>query len=74
MTDISATPTKHRSPTRRSAEFIFYFSLIFVLAIPFTTVAWAVDVFRRHTLFLHGPLARAWAEADRTTPLIFSVH
>ncbi|MDA9944972.1 cytochrome PufQ [Paracoccaceae bacterium] len=27
---------------------------------------------RKQTLMLHGPLARAWAEADRITPLIFS--
>jgi hypothetical protein len=51
---------------------MIYFSLIFVLAIPFATAAWVLDVIRKQTLMLHGPLARAWAEADRITPLIFS--
>jgi hypothetical protein len=53
-------------------EFTVYFSIIFVLAIPFATVFWVLDVIRKQTLMLHGPLARAWAEADRVTPLIFS--
>jgi hypothetical protein len=53
-------------------EFTIYFSIIFVLAIPFATVFWVLDIIRKQTLMLHGPLARAWAEADRVTPLIFS--
>ena len=43
-----------------------------MLAIPFATVSWIVDVFRKKSIFLDGPLARARAEADRTTPVIFS--
>jgi hypothetical protein len=58
---------------RRGAEFYLYFTLIFVLALPFSTGSWVLDVITRRTLNLHGPLARAWAEADRITPLIFSV-
>jgi hypothetical protein len=54
-------------------EYILYFSLIFVLAIPFATVFWVLDVIRKQTLMLNGPLARAWAEANRVTPLIFSL-
>jgi hypothetical protein len=40
------------------------------LALPFCS-ATGSDVIRRRTLNLRGPLARAWAEADRITPLIF---
>ena len=72
MTGITSNVPKARSTTRRSSEFMIYFSLIFVLAIPFATAAWVLDVIRKQTLMLHGPLARAWAEADRITPLIFS--
>jgi len=71
MTDFTSdTPKRHSA--RRGAEFHLYFGIIFVLAIPFATVSWIADVFQRQTLNLHGPLARAWAEADRITPLIFS--
>jgi hypothetical protein len=54
-------------------EFIVYFTAIFLLALPGAWVAWVRDIFRRRTLNLLGPAARAWAEADRITPLIFSV-
>ncbi|PKP85668.1 MAG: protein pufQ [Alphaproteobacteria bacterium HGW-Alphaproteobacteria-2] len=72
MADFTSDGPRARPHTRRSAEFMFYFGLIFVMAIPFATVGWLIDVVRRQTLLLHGPLARAWAEADRITPLIFS--
>ena len=72
MDAVTAPRTKHRKSTRRSAEFIFYFSVIFLAAIPFGFVAWAADIVRHRTLLLSGPLARAWAEADQVTPLIFS--
>ena len=66
----SPKPTQGRR--RRSAEFVIYFTLLFVLAIPFVTAAWVVDIIRAGTLNLPGPLARAWLEADRITPIIFS--
>lgn len=74
MTDLTSDPPRMRSPQarRRSVEFKVYFTLIFMLALPFATVRWLRDVARQGTLDLRGPLARAWAEADRTTPLIFS--
>ena len=73
MTDVASNTPKTRVQSRRSLEYILYFSLIFVLAIPFATVFWVLDVIRKQTLMLRGPLARAWAEADRVTPLIFSL-
>ena len=73
MTDFTSDgPRAHKAHAKRGAEFTVYFSIIFVLAIPFAAVGWALDVFQKQTLMLHGPLARAWAEADRITPLIFS--
>ena len=72
MTDISSNAPHRARSTKRGTEFLLYFSLIFVLAIPFATAFWLLEVFQKQTLNLHGPLARAWAEADRITPLIFS--
>ena len=62
-----------RQRGRHKWEFNFYFTLIFLFALPFATVDWLVDIKQRRTLNLRGPLARAWAEADRITPVIFSV-
>ncbi|MBV2359384.1 protein pufQ [Thalassococcus sp. CAU 1522] len=70
MTDF--TSNAPRRTAKRGTEYHVYFALLFILAIPFATVFWLADVFQKQTLFLHGPLARAWAEADRITPLIFS--
>ena len=72
MTDVSQSTRKFRAKPRRSFEFILYFSIIFVLAIPFSTVIWIADVFRKKSVFVDGPIARSRAEADRITPVIFS--
>lgn len=74
MTNYASIPSQRRSAgRRRTAEFMLYFALIFLFAFPFACFGWGRDVVRFRTLNLPGPLARAWAEADRTTPLIFSV-
>jgi len=74
MTDLTSSSSRRPSAgRRRTAEFYLYFAMIFLLALPFETVRWLRDINRLRTLNLRGPLARAWAEADRTTPLIFSV-
>ena len=73
MSDVTSELPKTRSTQRRNFDYVLYFSIIFVLAIPFATVFWVLDVIRKQTLMLHGPLARAWGEAHRVTPIIFSV-
>jgi hypothetical protein len=74
MTDLATNPPRRRRNGRqRNAEFILYFTVIFLLALPSSCISWVRDAIRLRTLNLFGPLARAWAEADRTTPLIFSV-
>lgn len=74
MTDMtSSPPVRRRAPRRNSAEYRVYFFCIFFVAIPFAAVRWIRDVIRHRTLNLIGPLARAWLEADRITPTIFSV-
>lgn len=74
MTDFTSSETRSHKhgQTKRGTEFLVYFSIIFVVAIPFAFVIWMLEIFQKQTLNLHGPLARAWAEADRITPLIFS--
>jgi hypothetical protein len=74
MTDVTShAPRRRPGSARRTPEFMLYFALIFLLELPTACVAWVRDIIRHRTLNLLGPLARAWAEADRITPLIFSV-
>lgn len=73
MTDMTSTlPRLRRGARRRGAEFNVYFTAILVLALPFTAAAWARDMIRPAAATGRGPLARARAEADCMTPLIFS--
>ena len=72
MTDVSQSARKYRAKPRRSFEFVLYFSIIFLLAIPFSIVSWVLEVFRKKSVFVDGPIARSRAEADRITPVIFS--
>lgn len=73
MADVTSNAPRTHAPRKRGAEFHTYFVLIFIAALPFSTVGWVLDIMRRRTLNLRGPLARAWAEADRITPLLFSL-
>ena len=72
MTDVSQSARKYRAKPRRSFEVVLYFSIIFLLAIPFSIVSWVVEVFQKKSVFVDGPIARSRAEADRITPVIFS--
>ena len=74
MTDFASNPPPRRRTVRRgNAEFQFYFAVIFILALPVSCLFWLRDILVHRTLNRHGPIGRAWAEADRITPLIFSV-
>ncbi|MEM9425260.1 MAG: cytochrome PufQ [Pseudomonadota bacterium] len=72
MTDMTNTPAARSQSRKRGVEFHIYFSLIFILALPVGTERWIASVVRKRSLDTRGPLARAWADADRITPLIFS--
>jgi hypothetical protein len=63
-----STGHAHRTP---KAEFYVYFALIFLVAIPFATLAWVFALVRDRHLPVHGPMARAWREAGAITPAIF---
>ncbi|WP_425099406.1 cytochrome PufQ [Tropicibacter sp. S64] len=74
MTDATSIPQRaHRTGRRRTTEFYVYFTAIFLIALPGCMLGWMRDVGRRQSLNVQGPLARAWVEAESTTPLIFSV-
>ena len=74
MTDISSIPPLRRIGRQRGIEFKVYFSLIFLLAIPVGLERWIANVIRARSLNVRGPLTRAWAEANRITPLIFTIR
>jgi hypothetical protein len=63
-----ASGPTHRAPR---AEFVVYFAVIFLVAIPFAALAWLVQAATEQRLPSHGPLARAWREAGAITPAIF---
>ncbi len=76
MTDLTSNPPREsvsRQGRKRTTEFHVYFTLIFLLALPFATERYFSHVIRKRSLDVRGPVARAWAEADRITPLIFSL-
>ena len=73
MTDMTSDPPRRGTHCRkRTAEFWFYFVLIFFGALPFAWTAWMIDIVRMRSLNIRGPMARAWSEADRITTVIFS--
>lgn len=73
MSDVSHSDHRLRNKSTESVEYILFFVLIFVFAIPFGIVGWISELFRKKSLLINGPLARAWLEAHRITPVIFSV-
>ena len=66
-TDLGAA--HHRRTPK--AEYLTYFSLILVFALPVQTVVWTVEAIRRRALPEAGPLARAIRDARVITPAIF---
>lgn len=74
MTDHTAnglSHPRHRSPT---IEYRIYFSIIFVLSLPFTFVTCVLGLCRPDDEDANGKhfVKRAWHKASVITPLIFS--
>lgn len=69
--DTHGSGTGHQVHRTPRVEFFVYFSVIFLATIPFTLVAWVVQVLRSRALPERGPFARAWSEARVITPSIF---
>lgn len=73
MAEMTTNIPRRRQSHRRGVEFYTYFTLILLVSLPGETVRYSVEIAKRRTLNLRGPLARAWAEAEHITPTIFSV-
>lgn len=71
MTDYTSnTPVaRHKSPR---TEFMIYFAIIFLAALPLAMLTWALGALRSGTIPDKGPVARAWTQARIITPMIFS--
>lgn len=71
MADVTSnTPVARPRPPR--TEFMIYFAIIFVAALPLALIAWALAMLDRDRRNDKGPLARAWSQARIITPMIFS--
>jgi hypothetical protein len=53
------------------AEYLTYFVLILILALPVQCLVWAGSLIRHRSLPAKGPLARALCDAEAITPSIF---
>jgi PufQ cytochrome subunit len=61
------------APPRRTprAEYLTYFGLILILALPVQCLVWLASAVRHLHLPAQGPLARALRDAEEITPSIF---
>ncbi len=77
MTDMTTdTPAQQGAEARKAhnekTEFMVYFAIIFMAALPLAFLTWALAAIRSRSLTDRGPVARAWSQARIITPMIFS--
>ncbi len=75
MTDHTAngahvSHTRYPARTPR-AEFVTYFVLILLAALPIVSVMWLWTLVTTQRLPVDGPFVRAWREAATVTPMLF---
>ena len=72
MTDMTSNVVvEGKSKKSEKTEFLVYFAIIFVVAIPLATLSWGLSTLKAGRLTGKGPLARAWSQARIITPMIF---
>ena len=71
QTANSPAPSGSRARRISRAEFAVYFGVIFVVALPFATLACAYQLVRHGRVPDCDPISRAWGEARAITPQIF---
>ena len=71
MSDQTAGGVPHHGHRVPKAEFLAYFALIFVLALPVQMLAWVGSLLRHLHMPHTGPVRRAWHDAASITPMIF---
>ena len=79
MTDITQhAPMMRQGPgyaSRRAArrrEYLAYFAVIFLFALPLALLAWALRAARHLAWPETGPVRSAWSQAAVITPMILS--
>ncbi len=65
---IASDAKRHPSS---NGEYMFYFSLIFLAALPICAIHWIFSALKDGRLPRKGPVRRAWSEAQTITPQIF---
>lgn len=68
-TDTQVRSRKKSAPRR--TEYTAYFAVIFMTAVPFALVAWALSQVGIMESPEHGPIKSAWSQASIITPKIF---
>ncbi len=72
MTDHTANGAAHpHAPRVPRTEFLVYFTLILLIAVPVQAIAWTAEAAIRAKLPRLDPLTRAWKDATAITPMIF---
>jgi len=72
MADISSNTPVTRSSKPPKTEFMVYFGIIFLAALPLACLTWALAAIKAGNLTSKGPIKRAWSQASIITPMIFS--
>lgn len=69
--DMRGMLTRTRSGAHRR-EYIAYFSIIFVVALPLACLTWALSAAVHRRLPEKSPFRTAWSEASVIAPIILS--
>ncbi len=73
MTDVTShVPVRTASRRGQQREYLVYFGLIYLAALPFACLGCLRDAVTGHSAGPANPLNRARREAARIAPLIFS--
>jgi hypothetical protein len=71
MSDQTANGHNHHVPRVPRTEFLVYFTLILLIAVPVQLIAWGGEAVLRAKWPRLDPLTRAWKDATAITPMIF---
>ncbi|MFD0858478.1 cytochrome PufQ [Roseovarius aquimarinus] len=75
MTDFTSDMKGMRVRSRSAAhrrEYIAYFAIIFVVALPIASLTWVLSAARHWRLPEKSPFRAAWSEASIIAPIILS--
>lgn len=65
--------TSSRERKRHALEYWSYFAIVFLVAVPISSIQWMIALFQFNISELkQGIFARAWRKAEDITPMIFA--